>query len=93
VGVVEVDAGAVLDGADEDVDVGAADDFEDALSTGNDSPGLKSMVAFFAYAFWIASVCVSFYNSSVIIRSGRAVLTGLMTPTIPSSMHAPGAEQ
>lgn len=61
-------AGAVLDGADEDVDVGAADDdFEDALSIGNDSPGLKSIVAFFAYAFWIASVCVSFYNSSVII--------------------------
>jgi hypothetical protein len=52
VGVVVETAGAVLDGADEEVDVGAADDgFEDALSIGNDSPGLKSMVAFFAYAF------------------------------------------
>lgn len=52
VGVVVVAAGAVLDGADEEVDVGAAeDDFEDALSIGKDSPGLKSIVAFFAYAF------------------------------------------
>jgi len=48
VGVVVKVAGAVLDGATDEVDVGAGDDFEDALSIGNDSPGLKSMVAFFA---------------------------------------------
>ncbi len=31
-----------------------------ALSTGNPSPGLSARVEFFAYAFWIARVCVAF---------------------------------
>ena len=51
VGVGEVvEAAVMLDDDDEEVDVGA-DDLEDALSTGNPSPGLKSIVAFLAYAF------------------------------------------
>lgn len=49
------------DVGDEKVDVGADDDPEDVLSIGNDSPGLKAIVAFLAYAFWVLSVCVSFY--------------------------------
>jgi len=59
--VVAVLVAVVPDDDDEQIDVGTDDDLEDALSIGNDSPGLKAIVAFLAYAFWISSVCVSFY--------------------------------
>jgi len=48
------------------------------ISDGKNSPGLNINVAFLAYACWISSVSVAL---------------ALITPTIPSSIQAPGAEQ
>lgn len=68
---------AVVGDAVVDVEDGAAD-LVDSTSAGKFSPGLKAIVELCANACWTSSVWVEF---------------GLITPTIPFSSQAPGAEQ
>lgn len=51
---------------------------EGTISLGKYSPGENIRLEFLAKASWVSNVSVSF---------------GFMTPTMPSSMQAPGAEQ